>query len=265
MIKKSIGFIICGLMFIGCMDQSEEPISTTSSELTSFSSLVETPSHTSATATATECSNAPGPFVTLDGELKLGTLSLRLVFRNNQKGTHERVGDVASVDVVLIPAGESIVLPKQPSSGGVGGNPFIWFQLVDGDGNALTSEVLLGRCVQGLSPVSLDFGAPGLADMSVLSVQCTNSPGPVIEVEGSVSMREVKARLIFRNSLTGPHEYVKTVDLTVYTDGLTYSFPKQPVHGGVGGNPLIYAQFVDSSGQALTSEVLLGRCVQLSK
>jgi hypothetical protein len=30
----------------------------------------------------------------------------------------------------------------------VGGNPCIWVQLVDGDGDLLTDEILVGRCVQ---------------------------------------------------------------------------------------------------------------------
>ncbi len=41
------------------------------------------------------------------------------------------------------------------------------------------------------------------------------------------------------------------------------SFPKQPVQGGVGGNPWISVRFADSAGQPIGSETLLGRCVQL--
>jgi hypothetical protein len=41
-------------------------------------------------------------------------------------------------------------------------------------------------------------------------------------------------------------------------------FPKQPVLGGVGGNPWIYLQFIDGQGNALSGERLLGRCVQLA-
>jgi len=47
-----------------------------------------------------------------------------------------------------VPAGESITIPKQPVLGGVAGNPFIWVQLEDGNGRALTDEVYLGRCEQ---------------------------------------------------------------------------------------------------------------------
>jgi len=42
-------------------------------------------------------------------------------------------------------------------------------------------------------------------------------------------------------------------------------FPKQPVLGGVGGNPWISVQFLQGDGSAIGSEELLGRCVQLGK
>ncbi|HEY3237904.1 MAG TPA: hypothetical protein VGJ84_24505 [Polyangiaceae bacterium] len=68
-------------------------------------------------------------------------------FRNNQKGTHEHVEEITN-DLSVVPLGEKIVIPKQPSQGGSGGNPFIWAQLLDGSGKALTDEMFLGRCVQ---------------------------------------------------------------------------------------------------------------------
>lgn len=39
-----------------------------------------------------------------------------------------------------------IVFPKQPVLGGVGGNPWFLIQVMDGDGNALSEEMLIGRC-----------------------------------------------------------------------------------------------------------------------
>jgi len=50
-------------------------------------------------------------------------------------------------DVVLIPSGLKIVIPKQPPLGGAGGNPIISFQFTDGE-DAITPLVVLGRCVQ---------------------------------------------------------------------------------------------------------------------
>src|SRR5262245_10124015 len=82
------------------------------------------PAPVSASVAPAGCTNNPGPFITLSGELSLGGLTARLVFSNNEKGTHTRTEDVTS-DVVIIPAGQSITFAKQPPQGGVGGNPLV--------------------------------------------------------------------------------------------------------------------------------------------
>jgi hypothetical protein len=99
------------------------------------------------TVTSGGCSNHPGPYVTLDGELKLGGLDASLIFTNNARFTHVAAADVV-VDVVLIPAGQSITFHKQPPLGGAGGNPFIYVQFLGGAGDPLGTPILLGRCVQ---------------------------------------------------------------------------------------------------------------------
>src|SRR5262249_40361192 len=97
-------------------------------------------------ATPSGCENHPGPFITLNGEMKLSGIGARIILSNNARGTHTAGADV-SADVVLIPAGESIQIAKQPSRGGVGGNPWIYLQFVDGQGGSLGQPQLLGRCV----------------------------------------------------------------------------------------------------------------------
>jgi hypothetical protein len=92
-----------------------------------------------------DCSNNPGPWITLGGDLTLSGLNARIIFRNNVKGTHENIQDTK--DVVLIPAGSTITIPKQPPLGGAGGNPIISFEFTDGN-NPITKTVVLGRCVQ---------------------------------------------------------------------------------------------------------------------
>ena len=91
------------------------------------------------------CSNHPGPVITLGGTITLSSLHARLIFRNNFKGTH--TAEVTR-DVTLIGEGEQVTLPKQPSQGGVTGNPLISVQFVDGNGDPLSDSVLLGRCNQ---------------------------------------------------------------------------------------------------------------------
>ncbi len=96
-----------------------------------------------------DCYNHPGPFVTLDGTITFGPVKLTIIFTNNRKFTHAAAGDFTA-EFDLIPAdGDSIVLPKQPPLGGVGGNPHIWFQFLNGDEPVYAAPgYYLGRCVQ---------------------------------------------------------------------------------------------------------------------
>jgi len=264
---KNIMLLILMMAIIGCgvdRDSLETTAELQQELVTDVTRSVDVPSTVSADITASECENSPGPYITLNGELTLGGFGARLIFRNNKKGTHEYTDEFIT-DILVLNAGESIVLPKQPVLGGVGGNPHILVQLVDGDDQPLGDEVYLGRCVQGLDSVDSLFGAPGLADAFLTELSCSNNPGPFINVDGSLVMDGVKVRVIFRNNLQGTHETDVVKDLTVLEPGITFEFPKQPPLGGVGGNPLIWMQFVDGDGNDLSEEIFLGRCNQLSK
>src|SRR5712691_9647453 len=91
----------------------------------SVSTTVTIPASVTSSITSDWCTNNPGPFITLSGELTLGRITARLIFQNNVKGTHTHTEDVTT-DVVIIPAGEKITFAKQPPQGGVGGNPLIF-------------------------------------------------------------------------------------------------------------------------------------------
>lgn len=215
------------------------------------------------------CENAPGPQVTLSGALTLGEMGLDLIFRNNQKGTHTATEETV-VDVVLLPTGQSISVPKQPVLGGIGGNPFIWVQLVGGAGEALSGPIFLGRCVQGVTPIFAEFVIPSTAVADVSAEGCTNNPGPYITLSGEVALSGINARFTFSNNdnpVGGPHkaDETTTADVIVIPAGQAIQIPKQPVLGGVGGNPWISVLFRDGFGGAVGSEFLLGRCVQISK
>ncbi len=97
--------------------------------------------------TTGSCDNSPGPWITLTGEISLGGLGIQLIFRNNMKGTHEHTEQMTA-SVVVLPAGETIQFAKQPPLGGVGGNPHIWLVFTDENGNPISDEIYLGRCVQ---------------------------------------------------------------------------------------------------------------------
>ena len=214
------------------------------------------------------CNNSPGPQITLTGGINLGGLIANMIFRNNQIGTHTLVIQNA-VAAVAVPANSTIVIPKQPVLGGVGGNPWIWCQMFDEANTPLTDQIFLGRCVQG--PFDIDAGV--LAEVAIgatfTASDCANNPGPYIYMDGAMTFAHgVKARFTFANAnnpVGGPHEAVATTDVTLISSGVSMKFPKQPVLGGVGGNPWISVQFEQSDGTAIGSEELLGRCVQLSK
>jgi len=231
----------------------------------SVTAAIPMPVRVSVAAESSGCENAPGPTVTLSGELALAGLGVELTFRNNAKGTHEHTEETTAT-AVLIPEGESVSIPKQPVLGGAGGNPYIWVQFLGGDGSAMSGEIFLGRCVQGFFAASGDFVIGSLATAEVSGGGCDNT-GSTISLSGELALSGIDARLIFRNNdnpVGGPHRAEKptTVDIVLIPEGQTIEFPKQPVLGGVGGNPWISLRFLNGDGTPATEEVLLGRCVQ---
>jgi hypothetical protein len=216
-------------------------------------------------ATAEGCENNPGPFVTLNGELTLGGLGARLIFRNNEQGTHEHEEDV-NVDITILEAGRKITLAKQPPEGGVGGNPHIFLQFYDGDWKALGKPKYLGRCVQGLKGAAQLFTLPTDATV-VLAGECSNSGGPNITLTGELTLGGLNGKLIFSNSKKlGPHVADAPVEVkfTILAPGESITFAKQPPLDGAGGNPRVYLQFLDGEGDAIGNELYVGRCVQLN-
>jgi hypothetical protein len=217
---------------------------------------------------AQDCSNNPGPQITLQGVAALGGFGVAMTFSNNLKGTHEYTADNV-VDLTLQPAGQSITIPKQPVLGGTGGNPFMWVQFVDATGTPTSDEIYLGRCVQGSRygfTHAESTPASAFAEFSITS--CENSPGPYISMDAGLQYAGLGVQVIFRNNdnpVGGPHEAVRSNALSVIPAGLSFTFPKQPVLGGVGGNPWILAGFLDGNGAPVSDATLLGRCEQLSK
>src|SRR3989454_3840572 len=64
--------------------------------------------------------------------------------------------------------------------------------------------------------------------------------------------------------MQGTHTFTDghIVDVTVMPANEQIVIPKQPVLGGVGGNPFLWVQFIDTKGIALSGEIFVGRCVQ---
>jgi hypothetical protein len=219
------------------------------------------PVHVNAVVDESGCENHPGPTITLGGEITLGGLNARVIFMNNAKGTHTATV-VSQFDVTLLLGGTRIEIPKQPSQGGVGGNPHIYLQFHDGNGNDMSEEFYLGRCVQGLD-VSADLVQEAVARATVHSDGCSNRKGPFITLGGEIVLGGLHARIIFRNNLKGAHTAEDTRDVAIVLEGSKIVLPKQPVKGGVGGNPIISIQFLHGNGDPIGEPVVLGRCVQL--
>jgi hypothetical protein len=218
----------------------------------------------SVNCTTSGCSNNPGPYITINGEMTLGGVKARIILSNNQKFTHTASTDVAA-EVELIPEGRSIQIAKQPSRGGVGGNPWIYLQFNDCKGHDYSNPILLGRCVQGLSPAKLNFALPTGVKMNIISGECSNSPGPYVTLDGELKLGGLGGRLILTNNAKFTHATSAdvTIDVVLLEDGQSITFHKQPPLGGAGGNPWIFVQFLSGSGDPLGSPILVGRCNQL--
>src|SRR5262245_56074629 len=123
-----------------------------------------------------------------------------------------------------------------------------------------------------LSPVSaradqtvgVNFNMPVHVNCHVEETFCDNSPGPQITVDGDILLGGLKMQLVFKNNQKGTHTATVTfqTNLVLLSLGSDITIPKQPVLGGVGGNPHISLQFFDNRGNNLGDEIYLGRCVQ---
>jgi hypothetical protein len=218
------------------------------------------PVHATVNVNETGCYNNPGPKITIDGEVSIGGLGLRIILANNVKGTHTTVVTL-DTNVVLVPLGTKITIPKQPVLGGVGGNPHIWLQFYNKDGN-VSDEIYLGRCVQGLK-VGNDSLNGSLAALLVSALGCENNPGPYIYFGGGMTLSGLNARLIFRNNLKGTHTAEWSGAVTLIPDGTLVKIPKQPVLGGSGGNPLVWVQLLQGDGSPIGDPQFLGKCNKL--
>ena len=275
-VSSTLWILVSGVALVACRDSAAGPESlaaelTTASTPVTFQQTFAQPISVTTTTEVTGCDNSPGPYITISGAMTIGGLGSRMTFTNNQKGTHTFTDD-AQVDVTVVPAGENISIPKQPVLGGVGGNPFIWIQFEDGNGQAVSGEIFLGRCVQGLQGnAQVDFSSLAHAIANIAVADCANSPGPYITLDGEMDVAAgLDAAFIFKNNdnpVDGPHranaDAVVTVQLV--PPGHDVTFNKQPVLGGVGGNPWIWFNFLSGAGAALSEPALLGRCEQLSK
>ena len=150
----------------------------------------------------------------------------------------------------------------------MGGNPWIFIKFTNGS-TWSSEEFLLGRCVQGLSPVDVDFSFLTSATVDVSAEGCQNSGGPQITMNGKLALTGIDATLILRNTYDdgkkGTHENDDDVmiELVILKETEYITLMKPPPAGGAGGNPLIYFQFLDGEGEPMGDPFFLGRCNKL--
>ena len=258
MMKTRLGLSIFWALALSAGCAGDPPAPFTIQQTVSF------PARVQGTLTTASCSFGDGPTITLSGELAFGGLGANLIFRNNQKGTHEHVEELLA-STVLLPSDASIVIPAQSIEGQIF-DPVISVQLIDEAGNPVSAEIVLGPCLSGTFPVDISVTIETAVELAVRVDGCANHPGPTITVDGAVHFAGLRARLIVRNGAGGPIAGEASTDagVVVLSAGETLTIPKQPVRGGVGGNPWIWVQLVDGDGDLLTDEILVGRCVQLA-
>lgn len=208
---------------------------------------------------ATDCSNAPGPYITLGGTMGFGSVAASFLFENNDKGTHTYN---QTVTASAVPSGFGITIPKQPVQGGVGGNPYIFVQFVDSNGNPISAPVFIGRCVQGDMQGFATISVPSTITANLSALECDNTASDVDFTGNLVTDQAITAQVIFTNNADGTHTNKQVVSATLLPAGFDIEIPKQPVQGGVGGNPYIYLTYLDANGNQLATSTFLGRCVQ---
>jgi hypothetical protein len=222
------------------------------------------PAVLTATIEASACSVAPGPQINLQGDLAPAPLNVEVLFR--QTGP-EVPSEPIGVQKVVVPAGEHNATPPQSIVGSLGENPFMWLQILDEKGRALTSEVFLGRCEQGTFTVSPAFVIPATALAGVSATECASTSGPSVVFDGTTELSGLNARLIFRSNLPGaaPNGRIEQAitEIVIQPTRITYAFPTEAVIANTGGNPLVSTQFRMQDGSAVGPEIRLGRCASL--
>lgn len=240
---------------------------------TSTSTQLRIPAHLELDA-SWSCDNSTGPTVTVGGVLYLGDgPSVTFTFKNNDKGTHTWVSDPINVPwSVTVNGGDGITIPKQPAikqetgdwwGQGAGGNPYISFQAVDGNGDALGDPILLGRCVQGTSfkHLSQDWQLPAGVDVTVSPVSCTNDKSS-LDFGGDGTHVGANGVLYFDNNINKVvHRAITSADMGFDLEDPEV-VPKSGHLDGAGGNPWISVQVLDALGHTV-SDTALGRCRQL--
>lgn len=214
---------------------------------------------------ATNCTSQSSE-VEISGTIDLGSVYFRVRLSNNAKGTKTSTGDQIA-DVGIKPNnGVPIVINKQPVRSGVGGNPWISFDL---DLTDNVDPVVIGRCVQGASyDVTQAFvNVPGFASAVLSATNCdTKRSDLAVDMgsgnggaNGTLYFDNNINKVVHRQDAAGSVD-VTLVDAIPFTKGV-----KGQSATGAGGNPHVYglfyrppAGFSGTAAQAFTASANAG-------
>ena len=228
---------------------------------------IDVPARFTATIDAIDCNALPGPRLTLQGSVTPNAMAIDVSF-DHVIGSPDPKSKV-SVRRDVVPANDPTPVEQQTVRGALGGDPFVWLQLTDAQGRALTSEMFLGRCSQGQFTPSFDVSLPAKATADVSASSCTASDGPVVALDGQVQIEPLHGKVIFRNSDSpagpGPKPAEAAIEILILSSGPVYAFAQEEVRAGTGGNPQISTQFRLGTDATVGREVTLGRCAAIAK
>lgn len=210
------------------------------------------------------CDNSGGDMIRLHGSLLFDNIAVKLT-ASDTTGAEVQSATVSATTVVKL---EDMEVAKQPSLGGVGGNPWIYVQLLDGSGVAVSDEMLLGRCVQGLEESPLALTLPVGVDVQVDAGVCSVDTDKHVTVEGALSLTGLMAKVRLANDLTGTHvaELTSETTIEVLPDGASVTLEGDPALGTTEEEPASYEldlRVVDGNGDTLSNQVSLGTCEAL--
>lgn len=219
---------------------------------------ITVPVRVRATVDHMACDNT-GSSIEINGSLEYGGLGVRLKFSNNMKDTRTTTAD-GELNIEVTPAGGSVSVPKQPSRGGVGGNPYISFTVKARGGSALTEAIVLGRCVQGSrSNIDRWVEIPAQMVMVLQALECSNK-GSSLTIGTDVDGAGLDATILFDNNINKVVHQAEASGRIDVSLGEPLRIRKGGKVNAAGGNPHVWGSFLNGGGATISDAAYLGRC-----
>lgn len=200
---------------------------------------------------AMDCSNHQGAYVNFGGSYEVGSINAHVHFKSGKTSVLGS-GDSEFVENVEVVPATSGSFNKQPSLGGVGGNPYIWVQINN------DAWIYAGRCVQGFRMViDRTYQVPSTVSTFNKSMTCSNTESSMVIDDAQVTSGSIPMQVMLDSQWTGQmRPSTKAAGVTVTING-SGSFTSGHRPRGMGGNPDILLGFGTNSAGSL------GKCKAL--